>query len=312
MYEFVLPDLGEGVHEGQIVSVLVKPGEKIEEFQPMLEVETDKAAVEIPSPKSGVVHAVNVKAGDVVHVGDVMLVIDDGQAGGATSPSAATSKQEASGVADAGAAAVAVATPPKTEPPPAARRDAQPAAPAPSAPAPVHRDGPAPAAPVVRKLARELGVDINMVPGSGPNGRILREDVQRFAEHGGGAGTFALTPISSAAPAATPTDFDQYGPIRRETPPQIRKTIARQMTRAWQSVPRVTHCDSADVTELDRNRKELNKSLREGQTKLTMTAIVIKAAAAALRDYPMLNCSYDAAKEEVIYKDYVHIGIAVD
>ena len=310
MYEFILPDLGEGVHEGHIVSVMVKPGERIDEFQPMMEVETDKAAVEIPSPKAGVVEKVNVKAGDVVHVGDVMLVIDDGAAGADKSPQAVAQparKAEAGSSRSTSTASAAVASaPPSRESTPA------PAAPPSNAPAPVHRDGPTPAAPVVRKLARELGVDINIVPGSGPNGRVLREDVQRFGENGGVAGSFAPAPLTSAGAAPTPTDFDQYGPIRREQPAQIRKTIARQMTRAWQSVPRVTHCDSADITELNRNRKSLNESLREGQVKLTMTAIVIKATAAALRDYPMLNCSYDGAKDEVIYKDYIHIGIAVD
>jgi pyruvate dehydrogenase E2 component (dihydrolipoamide acetyltransferase) len=107
-------------------------------------------------------------------------------------------------------------------------------------------------------------------------------------------------------------DFSQYGPIRREQPPQIRKTIARQMTRAWHSVPRVTHCDSADVTEMERQRKALNKNAPEGTPKMTLTAIVLKAVAASLRQFPMLNCSYDARNEEVVYKDFVHLGVAVD
>jgi pyruvate dehydrogenase E2 component (dihydrolipoamide acetyltransferase) len=300
MFEFILPDLGEGVHEGQIVGVLVKEGQTIDENEPMLEVETDKAAVEIPSPVAGTVTKINVEAGQTVHVGDVLIVIDNGSGSG--NGKAATAAQPAR--AEAGAARQS--TPPPAPSPTATATLEPPAAP------PRSGDGPIPAAPVVRKLARELGVDLGSVPPTGPNGRVLREDVERFAQ--GGAAAVTTSPaVGMATLAAQPLpDFDQYGPVRREQPPQIRKTIARQMTRAWQSVPRVTHCDSADVTELDRNRKSLNKNLVEGRAKMTMTTIVLKAVAAALRQYPMLNCSYDAATEEVIYKDYVHLGIAVD
>lgn len=168
-----------------------------------------------------------------------------------------------------------------------------------------------PAAPAVRKLARERGVDISAVPGTGPGGRILREDVERFAagEHAEPAAApgAALRCVSAELP-----DFSQYGPVRREPVPQIRKTIARQMTRAWLNVPRVTHGDVADVTDLERNRQNFNAALEPGQAKLTITAIVTKAVAVALREFPVLNCSFDAAAEEIIYKDYVHVGIAVD
>ncbi|MEW6252619.1 MAG: dihydrolipoamide acetyltransferase family protein, partial [Planctomycetota bacterium] len=190
-------------------------------------------------------------------------------------------------------------------------------------------EGPVPAAPAVRKLAREMGVDINQVSGSGPGGRVLREDVERFAagegrptvpqEVGEGvpaaaAGVEAGGPAVAMVPVvgAELPDFAQYGPIRRESPPQIRKTIARQMMRAWQNVPRVTHADKADVTDLERHRKAFNAGLGEGEPKLTMTAILVKTVALALRDFPMLNCSFDARSEEIICKDYRHIGIAVD
>lgn len=297
MFEFKLPDLGEGVHEGQVVGVLIKEGDTVSEFQPLLEVETDKAAVEIPSPKAGVITKLLVEPGQVVKVGDVMFVIDE--SGGA-----------------GGAAPAATATP--AAKPPERKVATQAAAPPPprvaAAPAPIRRDGPVPAAPVVRKLARELGVDLDQVPGSGPNGRVLRDDVERFAK--GERGAAAAAPggegPSLPVPVEALPDFDQYGPIRREKPSQIRKTIARQMTRAWLNVPRVTHSDAADITELERNRKQLNATLHEGQAKLTMTAIVMKAVAAALREYPMVNCTFDAQNQEIIYKDYVHIGVAVD
>lgn len=321
MFEFILPDLGEGIHEGQIVNVLVKPGDPIEAYQPMLEVETDKAAVEIPSPRSGRVAEILVKAGQTVKVGQVMLKIDEDAAGAASAPpaqQAAHAEREparAAAAAARGGTAVAAPPPPKPVPLPAAAPPAAPArTPAPQA-APPRRNGPVPAAPVVRKLARELGVDINQVAGSGPGGRVLREDVEMFAKGGvaparGPAGPGAAAAFALGAEILP--DFAQYGAIRREAVPQIRKTIARQMTRAWLNVPRVTHCDSADITDLERHRKSFNAELKDGQPRLTTTAVLLKVVAATLRHYPMLNCSYDAATEEVVYKDYVHLGIAVD
>jgi pyruvate dehydrogenase E2 component (dihydrolipoamide acetyltransferase) len=144
---------------------------------------------------------------------------------------------------------------------------------------------------------------------------VLREDVERAA-----SGQPTATPAPTISPTAAPVgavevelpDFGQYGPVRRERVSQIRKTIARQMTRAWLNVPRVTHCDTADITELERNRVKFNEAVKEGQAKLTLTAIALKAVAAALRDFPVLNSSYDPASDEVIYKDYTHIGVAVD
>jgi pyruvate dehydrogenase E2 component (dihydrolipoamide acetyltransferase) len=328
MFEFKLPDLGEGVHEGQVVNVLVKPGDTLAEYQPMLEIETDKAAVEIPSPRAGVVAQVHVQVGQVVKVGEVLITIDDSAAPGAVAPPSTAASAPAPPAAASAAPASVAATPPPAPAAPAQARSARAAPPVAAAPPPapqpvpgevpataVAAEGPVPAAPTVRKLARELGVDIHLVPGTGPGGRILKEDVERFAagqKTAVGPAPAVEVPPSGWAPAGELPDFSQYGPIRREAVPQIRKTIARQMTRAWQNVPRVTHGDQADVTDLERNRKQFNETLRAGQPRLTMTAIVIKAVAAALRDFPVLNASYDAAREEIIYKDYVHIGVAVD
>lgn len=306
MFDFKLPDLGEGVHEGQVVNVLVKEGENIAEYQPMLEVETDKAAVEIPSPKAGLVAKIHVQPGQTVKVGQVLLTIDEGG-------------EKPAGDGRAKAAAAKPVAAPAPEPALAAaapRTTAGPAIAKPPAATGVRAEGPVAAAPAVRKLARELNVDIERVAGSGPGGRIMKEDVERAAS--GAAPRTAPVPtalpaeLPAAAVAAELPDFSQYGPVRREAVTQIRKTIARQMTRAWLNVPRVTHCDSADVTELERNRQAFNAGLKDGQPKLTMTAIVVKAVAAALRDYPMLNASYDPSAEEIIYKDYYHIGLAVD
>ncbi len=312
MFDFKLPDLGEGVHEGQVVNVLVKEGDTIAEYQPMLEIETDKAAVEIPSPRGGRVAKVHVNAGQTVKVGQVLISIEEGGNGQAEAaptakPTAAPALQPTAAPVSAAPAAAVPA-----EAPAAASRPAGAA----SAPAPAARgedEGPVPAAPAVRKLARDLGVEINRIAGSGPGGRVLREDVERAAAGGAAAPAAPAGAAAAVLPAgAELPDFAAHGPVRREAAPQIRKTIARQMTRAWQNVPRVTHADTADVTELERHRKDYNATLRAGEAKLTMTAIVIKAVALALRDYPMLNCSYDAASEEIVYKDYRHIGIAVD
>ena len=307
MFEFKLPDLGEGVHEGQVVNVLVKEGETIGEYQPMLEIETDKAAVEIPAPKGGVVARIHVEPGQVVKVGQVLITIDDG---GEARPAGDGRSKQATQPAEKMPSKPApekrgVETEVET-----VHAKAPAMATATAEPAERASDGPVAAAPAVRKLARELKVDIDVVPGSGPDGRILREDVERFAagEHAPVGGP----ELAGSVPAGELPDFSQYGPVRREAVSQIRKTIARQMTRAWLSVPRVTHCDTADVTDLERNRKQYNAGLKEGEAKLTITAIVIKAVAAAVRDFPMVNASYDAAREEIIYKDYVHVGIAVD
>lgn len=363
MFDFKLPDLGEGIHEGQVVNVLVKEGDTIAEYQPMLEVETDKAAVEIPSPKSGIVAKVNVQPGQMVKVGQVMLSIDESAAGGArVAPAGAAAPKAAAPPAPPKAAPpparpaaqapspprpVAPASPPAAAPTlapgapparpaaprPAAARVATPApavrAPAAAPPAPAvrpTREGPVPAAPAVRKLAREMGVDINLVPGSGPHGRVMREDVERFIGGGGFEPSEDGRELEAAFAAADrdgailgiglPTealpDFEQWGPVRREPVPQIRKTIARTMSRSWLTVARVTHGDVADITELERNRKRLNEHAKERQPKMTITAIVLKAVATALRDFPAFNSSFDHAHNEIIYKDYIHIGAAVD
>lgn len=321
MFEFKLPDLGEGIHEGQIVNVLVKEGQRIEEFAPMLEVETDKAAVEIPSPKAGVVTRINVKPGQTVKVGEIMLAIDDG-AGSAAAPKAAP----AAAPAAAKAAAAPAAPPPAARSAPVAVAPPPPARPAaggaPAAPAPANREGPIPAAPAVRKLAREMGVQLEQVNGTGPHGRVLKEDVERYSlGHRGGGSSVSRAVSSDGAPGASGgvfvpgeelPDFSQYGPIRREPISQIRKTIARQMTKSWLNVPRVTHGEEIDITELERNRKRYNEKLKDGQPKLSVTALVMKAVAAAIREFPTFNASFDHNRNEIIFKEYVNLGVAVD
>ncbi len=325
--EFKLPDLGEGIHEAQVVNVMISEGDTVTEDQMVMEVETDKAAVELPVPYAGEVTSLNVKKGDTVTVGQVLLVV--GGEGGGEKP-AAKEKPEKAAVAEEEEAAEEKsarqeATPPSKSKPAAAvgggSKDAGKAA---VAEAPIHGgDGPLPAAPSVRRLAREQGIDLRSVRGTGPGGRILKEDVERFALTGSSGDRAERRPVQagerdeSAAGAPAPAggeslpDFAQWGPVRREKVPQIRKAISRQMVRAW-TLPRVTHGDEADVTDLEAFRKEHGSVMAEQGVKLTLTTFVIKAVAGALRQMPLFNSSFDEAAGEVIYKDYVNIGMAVD
>ncbi len=321
--EFKLPDLGEGIHEAQVVNVMIKEGDVVREDQMIMEVETDKAAVELPVPFAGKVSRLNVKVGDTISVGSVLLVVEDGGAA-AEAPrpaaaSAATSRAEAVGSGGDG---------------PAPRAAAVAEMPRPST-------GPIPAAPAIRRMAREGGIDLTQVHGTGPGGRIVREDLERFQLTGAprsSAATGQTTTTTPAAPvrhpspaprpavagspgpSAAPTaigaealpDFSQWGAVRSEPVSQIRKAIARAMVRSVRTIPHVTHCDEVDVTDLERFRKEQGAIFADKGAKLTLTAFVVKAVAGALRQFPQLNASFDEAAGAMIFKDYVHVGIAVD
>jgi pyruvate dehydrogenase complex dihydrolipoamide acetyltransferase long form len=330
-FEFKLPDLGEGIAEAQIISVSIKEGDTVEEDQPIMEVETDKAAVEIPVPKGGKVSKLHVKAGDTVKVGQVLVEIG-GEGGGAPAAPAAVEKPVAQ-----------AAEKPAQAAPPAQRPAAQKAStngdgdghvatqtatpritiPDAGGAAALHR-GPVPATPAVRRMAREYGIDIRTVPGSGPGGRILQEDLEKHRQSGGASSAAAESPAAGGAESAPPflpagipgealPDFSQWGEVTREGVPQIRKAIARQMTRSWLTVPRVTHGDDVDLTELEEFRKQHSeKIVAAGGIKPTITAFMLKALAATLKQHPKLNCSFDHDRMEVIWKHYVHVGIAVD
>ncbi|HVP11806.1 MAG TPA: dihydrolipoamide acetyltransferase family protein [Phycisphaerae bacterium] len=341
--DFILPDLGEGIHEAQVVNVMVKEGDSVTEDQMVMEVETDKASVELPVPFAGVVTKVNVAVGQTIKVGQVLLTVE------ATS---GPSEAAGAGASAAGGAEAAVSAP---------EAGVSPEVPA-LPPPPEYGPGPVPAAPAVRRFARELGVDLRQVRGSGPGGRILRGDVERY-QQAVAAGRGGPTPTappkavpaqaapaavrSTAGPAPAPTaapvpavssgvtvpgvppapipagvvqaaavealpDFTQWGPVRREQVPQIRKTIARQMARAWAVIPHVCHMDEADVTDLEKFRKEQGEVFTNLGAKLTLTAFIIKAVTGALQQFPKLNASFDEAAAEIIFKDYYNIGIAVD
>jgi pyruvate dehydrogenase E2 component (dihydrolipoamide acetyltransferase) len=309
--EFKLPDLGEGIHEGEIIKVLVSEGDEVKEDQPILEVETDKATVEIPSPFAGVVTEIRVARGDLVNVGDVLLVFGDME--GAEEEAAAPEKE----------------APPekeKKEPEPEA---APPEAKEPARPAPERREGPVPASPATRRLARELGVDLKQVPGSGPGGRVSSEDVRRFAERGKEeveekepaapakerrpAAPVEVSPVRpSAIPVPPLPDFTRWGEVERVPLRSVRRSTAKHMALAWSQIPHVSHQDIADVTELEAFRQKYKVQIAEQGGSLTLTIFVMKAAVAALKAHPRFNASLDADTEEIVLKRYYHVGVAVD
>jgi pyruvate dehydrogenase E2 component (dihydrolipoamide acetyltransferase) len=352
--EFVIPNLGEGVASGDVLRVLVKPGDTVKKEQPVLELETDKATVEVPIDVAGTVKEVRVKPGDKVKPGQAVIVVENGAGAAEAARSEATAAATAAEAAPAAAsdAAAAAAAPPPAAPtapgPPAAPAPpAPPEQPAPSAAAAVHpeqarkrapvvdireRQGAAPpavaptlppvasapaapASPAVRRIAREIGVDINQVTGTGPGGRITQEDVKAFARHilsslGGGA--IAPAPAGTGVGAPPLPDFSRWGEIERRPMSGVRRKTAEHLSHAWATIPHVTQFDKADISVLEEIRPKYAAEVERRGGKLTVTAIVTKIVAAALRKFPQFNASIDMATQSIIYKKYVHIGIAVD
>lgn len=298
--ELKLPDLGDNVASAVVVGVLIKEGDTLQAGAPFLELETDKAVMEVPAPTGGTVEKVMVKAGDEVKSGQVVATLGGGAPAVAPTPAPAESTP------------APLATPPAA---PAPSTVAPVAAPTPPKPQP-HAPQPGtrkliPAAPSVRRLARELGVDLGGALGSGPAYRISENDVRRWAA---GETAAPAVPAAAAALPASPAlpDFAKFGPTRREAMSGIRKATVRSMAQAWSTIPMVTQFDKADVGAMEELRKKYAARAEKKGGKLTMTAILLKVAAAALKAFPKFNASLDLASNEVVYKDYVHIGVAVD
>jgi pyruvate dehydrogenase E2 component (dihydrolipoamide acetyltransferase) len=335
MTDFTLPELGENVAAGDVLRVLVKAGDVITKDQPVLELETDKATIEVPSSVAGRVKEIKVKAGDKVKVGQSILAVDSGAAPveepKAAEPEAGPAQPAARPAASAAAGANTAAKVPDDEPgleqhiegqkrptpdkpgvaparPGAEKvvaisRGARPAA-EPAAPElPV-----APAAPSVRRMARELGVDIDQVAGSGSGGRISVDDVKAHAKR-------IITEPAAAGgvmPAEPLPDFSRWGEIERQPMRAVRRKTAEHLTAAWTAIPHVTQHDLADVTNLEDLRKRYAKQAEAAGGNLTVTVIAVKVVAAALRVFPRFNSSIDLAAGEIISKKYVNIGVAVD
>ena len=324
--EFRLPELGENIEAGDLVKMLVAVGDTIDRDQPVLELETDKATVEVPSPVHGRIREIHVKEGEKVKVGQLILTVDDGAQSLAVPREG---KAEASRAAPAAPGPVLVEMPkPEVVPPvSAATRVGARGEPGgtPSAleesfdlesayvrhePAEAVQLRPlAPAAPSIRRLARELGVDINQVSGTGPGGRISEADVKAHAKR------LISQPVAGAgvALAAAPLpDFTRWGEVERQVMSNVRRKTAEHMSYAWSAVPQVTQYDKADVTNLEELRKRYGKRAEEAGGKLTVTAVALKVVASALKIFPEFAASIDAGRNEIIYKKYFHIGVAVD
>ncbi|MFO7273484.1 MAG: dihydrolipoamide acetyltransferase family protein [Bacillota bacterium] len=301
-YEFKLPDVGEGLHEAELLRWLVKEGDTVAEDQPIMEVQTDKATVEITSPVSGRVVKLLGQPGDILRVHSVVVIFDVG-ADGAAQPAGEAAAPTAAAAAVGAAAPAAPA-------PPAAPRPAQPEAPAPAAP-----QRRALATPATRRLARELGVDIHAVPGTGPAGRVTSEDVRAFAARSQAAAQgqeAAPTPAEAAAPAAAAPTARSEADQERIPLRGIRKVIAERMVKSKYTAPHVTAVEEVDMTELLAFRAQAKELAARKGIKLTFMPFVIKAVVAALREFPYLNASIDDEAQEIVLHKRYHIGFALD
>ena len=303
-----LPELGENIEKGQVVNVQVKPGDQVEAGQTLLEVETDKAVIEVPAETAGTVQEVMVQMGQTVKIGDVLLKLQTQAAAPQTKSDqkeTATSQKIASPAEnkpDKPEQATATKTPTNTTAQTAATTSA------------AEEWILVPAAPSVRRFARELGVDIRKVNGTGPHGRISIEDVKRFVreQQASPQPEARKAEQKPAALEAPLPDFSRFGAVRPEPMSGIRRATVESMSRAWHLVPHVTQHDKADITELEDFRKKYSPKVEKEGAKLTITAILVKVLAAALKRFPKFNASLDVENATIIYKDYYHIGIAVD
>lgn len=337
-FEFKLPDVGEGIHEAEVLAIKVKVGDTVNEYQPIFDVETDKAVVEITSPTSGVVEKILVKVGEMAKVGNTMITFNTGA--------------QAAPVAAAEKTAEPAAATAKTSAAPAARTNEAMSggngrSSAAVIEAPARSEGPVPAAPATRRLAREMGVDLRLVKGSGPAGRVVKEDIRAFAEGVPSSVRTSAASSASSSPAthrhspaaragSTPgresaseadssnlsrepltlapfdmPDFTKFGPVDRVPLRSLRRRIAINMTQSWTHVPHVAHFDQIDITDLEKYRQKHEASVAQKGGKLTLTVLTLKAIVSALKKFPQFNSSLDEKTSEIIYKRYFNIGVAV-
>lgn len=302
MLEFKIPEVGENIKTGTIVRIAVSEGDIVKEGQDLLEMETDKATVPIPSPCNGTIAKILIKEGANVNIGQTVIHIEEKGASGTPAPAKAKPAQTEKSKTETKTPAPkseAVAAAPRAAP-----REAVAKAFKSNEEIPAHQD--VPAAPSVRRLARELGIDVIEVPGSGPGGRISKEDINAYAK--GLIALFRSGGAPSGFQAPPLPDFSKWGEITREAMNNVRKKTAAHLSYCWQTIPHVTQFDKADITELDKTRKKLSSDSR----KLTITPFLLKVMAEALKKFPQFNASIDMKTNEIIYKKYFNLGIAVD
>ncbi|WP_417382961.1 2-oxo acid dehydrogenase subunit E2 [Gimesia sp.] len=306
--EFKLPEVSEGVETADVGQISVAVGDTVEQGQVLMDIETDKAVVQLESPYSGTIAELKVSEGDSVSIGAVLLSIEESNG----APSAPAAEKPAEPEPEE----------PKTEPakaeqvaPPEEKPESKPAAPQPAAAKPAAADAngdkpPVPAGPATRKLARKLGVDLHQVTGSGPGGRVTQEDVENYVKNlianggpAGGGGGIAVPPLP---------DFTQFGEVERKKLNKLSRVSANNLSLSWQVIPHVTQHDLADITDLETARKLFISKPNYSGPKVTMTALAMKAIAIALHEYPSFNSSFDTQTDEIVFKNYINIGVAVD
>lgn len=298
-----LPRLGEGAESGTVVSIFVKPGDQVKEGQTILELENEKAVAPIPASASGRVAKLYVKEGDKISAGQSILALSDD---GAATPAAAPASSPV---------AAKFGTPSVSAPASQSQRPVSESSSVAVLGEPV-ANGAVAASPTVRKLAQDLGIDLTRVRGSERGGRIVLEDLRNYIQQ---LQQFALQPKTASAPTGTAAkpvaekiDFAKWGPVTRQPVTSLRKIIAQRMHESWISVPRVTQFDEADITNIVALRKKYVAKYEKKGASLTLTPFLMKAVVEVLKKYPAFNSSLDEASEEIVFKKYYHIGIAVD
>ncbi|HNR22719.1 MAG TPA: 2-oxo acid dehydrogenase subunit E2 [Steroidobacteraceae bacterium] len=321
LIEMRVPDMGE-FKDVAVIEVLVKPGDTVAVDTALATLETDKATLDVPATAAGVIETVHIQQGGVVNPGDLVVTVRGADAPAAAGDTSAA-PAPAAAPAEAPAGPAAAAAPPAPTPPPAAPPTAQ-AAPAPAAApaarpaAPVQIDeagfSRAHAGPSVRKLARELGVDLVQVRGSGLKDRITADDVKAHVKQAlgaiAGAGTAAQG--GGALPAVPSVDFAQFGPVEVKPLGRIQKISGARVHASWVNLPHVTQFDEADITDLEATRAKLKGKLEKSGVKLTLLAFIMRACVRTLKEFPQFNASLDATRANLVFKKYFHIGFAAD
>ncbi len=310
--EFKLEDPGEGIHEAEILNVLVSEGQSISEGDPVLEIETDKASIEVPSPFDGTIESIKVQDGDQVRVGDVLMTYrsEEDEESAAEPESEAEAEEEPSGKSAA-----------KETEEGKERKERRTGEIQESGATEPEEGRPVPASPATRRLAREKGIDLHEISGSGPQGRVTGQDVRRAGEESLRPETERREkeeregkerkgrPLSTEVPGLP--DFSRWGEVEILPLRSIRRSTARHMSIAWQEIPHVMHQDSVDVTELEKLRRHQKERVEREGGKLTLTVLVAKAVVQSLQEFPRFNASIDPEGGRIILKRYYHIGIAV-